>query len=115
MYIPLPDCPQVRAIHAYQAEQPDELALREGDVVKVLRKLPDGMFFVDILCNGDTMSLYCLTFRLIWQYALSQLNVKFLQFLLQKTFPSFISKGLEDGWNDIEVIVKKLFFDSNSK
>ena len=36
------DCPQVQAIHSYQAEQPDELTLREGDVIKVLRKLPDG-------------------------------------------------------------------------
>eukprot|EP00794_Sanderia_malayensis_P015273 gene15273-16849_t len=38
------DCPQVRAIHSYQSDQPDELTLREGEVIKVLRKLPDGWY-----------------------------------------------------------------------
>lgn len=36
------DCPQVQVIHPYQAEQSDEITLIEGDVIKVLRKLPDG-------------------------------------------------------------------------
>lgn len=36
------DCPQVQALHDYQAQQSDELSLVPGDVVNVLRKLPDG-------------------------------------------------------------------------
>jgi hypothetical protein len=36
------DCPQVHALHDYQAQQSDELSLVPGDVVNVLRKLPDG-------------------------------------------------------------------------
>ena len=36
------DCPQVQAIHPYIAQQSDELTLMEGDVISVLRKLPDG-------------------------------------------------------------------------
>ena len=36
------DCPQVQVIHQYIAQQPDELTLMEGDVISVLRKLPDG-------------------------------------------------------------------------
>lgn len=36
------DCPQVSAIHAYTAIQPDELSLQAGDVVKVLKKTSDG-------------------------------------------------------------------------
>ena len=36
------DCPQVHALHNYQAQQSDELSLVPGDVVNVLRKLPDG-------------------------------------------------------------------------
>lgn len=36
------DCPQVNALHNYTAQQPDELSLYEGDVINVLRKLPDG-------------------------------------------------------------------------
>jgi len=36
------DCPQVQVIHPYAAQQPDELTLLEGDVISVLRKLPDG-------------------------------------------------------------------------
>lgn len=48
------DCPQVQAIHSYQAEQPDELTLREGDVIKVLRKLPDGWYEGLHLTDGQT-------------------------------------------------------------
>jgi neuronal guanine nucleotide exchange factor len=36
------DCPQVQAVHAYTARQPDELSLEVADVVNVMRKLPDG-------------------------------------------------------------------------
>lgn len=36
------DCPQVNALHNYTAQQPDELSLYEGDVINVLKKLPDG-------------------------------------------------------------------------
>ena len=38
------DCPQVRAIHSYHSEQPDEINLQEGEIIKVLRKLPDGEY-----------------------------------------------------------------------
>ena len=36
------DCPQVNALYNYSAQQPDELSLYEGDVINVLKKLPDG-------------------------------------------------------------------------
>lgn len=36
------DCPQVKAMHPYQAGQPDELGLARGDVVNVYRKMADG-------------------------------------------------------------------------
>ena len=36
------DCPQVQAIYDYHSEQPDELSLERGDIVKVLRKMADG-------------------------------------------------------------------------
>lgn len=38
------DCPQVIAKHAYENNEPDVLNLDIGDVVNVIRKLPDGMF-----------------------------------------------------------------------
>lgn len=41
MVFPL-DCPQVQVIHDYTPQQPDELALHEGDVINVQRKLTDG-------------------------------------------------------------------------
>ncbi|XP_001631658.3 rho guanine nucleotide exchange factor 26 isoform X5 [Nematostella vectensis] len=46
------DCPQVQAIHNYTPQQPDELALHEGDVINVLRKLPDGWYHGERLCDG---------------------------------------------------------------
>lgn len=36
------DCPRVVAITFYEAIQEDELCLHEGDMVDVLRKMPDG-------------------------------------------------------------------------
>ena len=36
------DCPQVQAVFDYKAQQPDELDLQRGDVVKVYRKMADG-------------------------------------------------------------------------
>lgn len=36
------DCPQVQAIFDYHGQQPDELDLQRGDVVKVYRKMADG-------------------------------------------------------------------------
>ena len=41
-YLWFVDCPQVNALHNYTAQQPDELSLYEGDVINVLKKLPDG-------------------------------------------------------------------------
>ncbi|KAF0291101.1 Rho guanine nucleotide exchange factor 26 [Amphibalanus amphitrite] len=38
------DCPQVQAVHPYTAQQPDELTLQIGDVMKVHRKVPDGWY-----------------------------------------------------------------------
>lgn len=40
------DCPQVSAVHSYTAVQPDELSLHAGDVVKVLKKTTDGIYFL---------------------------------------------------------------------
>lgn len=39
------DCPQVLANHTYTASQPDELSLQLGDVVNVLRKMADGLYW----------------------------------------------------------------------
>ncbi|KAK5978750.1 hypothetical protein GCK32_016411 [Trichostrongylus colubriformis] len=36
------DCPQAVAVHCYNKNQDDELALEVGDMVNVLRKMPDG-------------------------------------------------------------------------
>lgn len=46
------DCPQVTALHNYSAQQPDELSLYEGDVINVLKKLPDGWYHGERLCDG---------------------------------------------------------------
>ena len=40
--VPTLDCPQVQAVFDYHAQQPDELSLVRGDVVKVYRKMADG-------------------------------------------------------------------------
>lgn len=42
LFPPSPDCPQVQAVYDYHAQQPDELDLERGDVVKVYRKMADG-------------------------------------------------------------------------
>ncbi len=47
----LPDCPQVQAVYDYEAQQPDELDLQCGEVIKVYRKMADGM---DSLFTADT-------------------------------------------------------------
>ncbi|CAB3386457.1 Hypothetical predicted protein [Cloeon dipterum] len=47
------DCPQVQAIHAYVAQQPDELSLEVADVVNVLRKLPDGWYQGERIRDGE--------------------------------------------------------------
>nr|CDJ97049.1 Dbl homology (DH) and Pleckstrin homology and Src homology-3 domain containing protein [Haemonchus contortus] len=39
------DCPQAVAVHCYNKNQDDELPLEVGDMVNVLRKMPDGWFF----------------------------------------------------------------------
>lgn len=36
------DCPQMIAIYEFTASQPDELSLSIGDMVNVLKKIPDG-------------------------------------------------------------------------
>ncbi|XP_044008400.1 ephexin-1 [Aphidius gifuensis] len=38
------DCPQVVTLHSYSPNQPDELSFQPGEVIKVLRKLPDGWY-----------------------------------------------------------------------
>ena len=45
------DCPQVQAVYDYQAQQPDELSLMRGDVVKVYRKMADGKLTYYITSN----------------------------------------------------------------
>ena len=39
------DCPQAVAVHPYTATQEDELALEPGDLINILRKMPDGKFW----------------------------------------------------------------------
>ncbi|XP_028394299.1 rho guanine nucleotide exchange factor 5-like isoform X2 [Dendronephthya gigantea] len=46
------DCPQVQAVHDYQAQQSDELSLVPGDVVNVLRKLSDGWYEGERIRDG---------------------------------------------------------------
>ena len=43
------DCPQMQAIHPYQAQQSDELSLDISDVVNVLKKTPDGILLPILL------------------------------------------------------------------
>ncbi|KAF4527013.1 hypothetical protein B566_EDAN001560 [Ephemera danica] len=47
------DCPQVQAVHAYTARQPDELSLEVADVVNVMRKLPDGWYQGERIRDGE--------------------------------------------------------------
>ncbi|KAJ1354139.1 hypothetical protein KIN20_010973 [Parelaphostrongylus tenuis] len=39
------DCPQAVAVHSYNKNQDDELSLEVGDMVNILRKMPDGWFY----------------------------------------------------------------------
>uniref|UniRef100_A0A8R1E0Q3 Uncharacterized protein n=1 Tax=Caenorhabditis japonica TaxID=281687 RepID=A0A8R1E0Q3_CAEJA len=39
------DCPQAVVVHSYQPSQNDELALRIGDTLNILRKMPDGWLY----------------------------------------------------------------------
>lgn len=48
------DCPQVTALHNYNACQPDELSLSRGDVINVLRKMTDGWYHGERLRDGQT-------------------------------------------------------------
>lgn len=36
------DCPQAVAVHRYSPGQEDELPLEKGDLINILRKMPDG-------------------------------------------------------------------------
>ncbi|KAK0160677.1 hypothetical protein PV328_008062 [Microctonus aethiopoides] len=47
------DCPQVMALYSYTPCQPDELSLQPGDVINVLRKLPDGWNVGEKLVGGE--------------------------------------------------------------
>uniref|UniRef100_A0A914Z7E3 DH domain-containing protein n=2 Tax=Panagrolaimus superbus TaxID=310955 RepID=A0A914Z7E3_9BILA len=40
------DCPQAVGVHHYSANQEDELELEPGDLINILRKMPDGKFFL---------------------------------------------------------------------
>uniref|UniRef100_A0A903Z0E2 Guanine nucleotide exchange factor tim n=1 Tax=Anopheles minimus TaxID=112268 RepID=A0A903Z0E2_9DIPT len=46
------DCPQVIAVHPYQAQQPDELDLDIKDVVNVHRKMADGWYEGERIRDG---------------------------------------------------------------
>ncbi|KAH8366065.1 hypothetical protein KR093_008829 [Drosophila rubida] len=46
------DCPQVTAQHSYKSDEPDVLQLEQGDVVNVLRKLPDGWYQGERIRDG---------------------------------------------------------------
>ncbi|XP_074031273.1 ephexin isoform X2 [Leptinotarsa decemlineata] len=47
------DCPQMKALHNYNACQPDELSLSKGDVINVLRKMNDGWYHGERLRDGQ--------------------------------------------------------------
>jgi len=47
------DCPQVRVVSEYHAIQEDELDLDVGDVINVLRKMPDGWYEGERLRDGE--------------------------------------------------------------
>ncbi|KAI1707214.1 rhoGEF domain-containing protein [Ditylenchus destructor] len=46
------DCPQAIAVHTYEASQEDELSLENGDLVNILRKMPDGWFYGERTRDG---------------------------------------------------------------
>ncbi|KAI1716135.1 rhoGEF domain-containing protein [Ditylenchus destructor] len=46
------DCPQAIAVHTYDASQEDELSLENGDLVNILRKMPDGWFYGERTRDG---------------------------------------------------------------
>ncbi|KAK0395033.1 hypothetical protein QR680_001077 [Steinernema hermaphroditum] len=46
------DCPQAVAVHTYTALQEDELSLEIGDMVNILRKMPDGWFYGERTQDG---------------------------------------------------------------
>ncbi|RVE54985.1 hypothetical protein evm_000352 [Chilo suppressalis] len=48
------DCPQVAALYAYHAAQPDELSLAEGDVVNVTRKTSEGWYYGERTRDGES-------------------------------------------------------------
>ncbi|VDK80833.1 unnamed protein product [Litomosoides sigmodontis] len=55
------DCPQAVAVHQYSPNQEDELPLEKGDLINILRKMPDGWFYgerVRDLCSGWFPSSY---------------------------------------------------------
>ncbi|CAG0902316.1 unnamed protein product [Darwinula stevensoni] len=47
------DCPQMQAVHPYQAQQSDELSLDISDVVNVLKKTPDGWYQGERIRDGE--------------------------------------------------------------
>ncbi|VDM95227.1 unnamed protein product [Thelazia callipaeda] len=46
------DCPQAVAVHRYSSGQEDELTLEKGDLINVLRKMPDGWLFGERVRDG---------------------------------------------------------------
>ncbi|KIH62019.1 RhoGEF domain protein [Ancylostoma duodenale] len=48
------DCPQAVAVHTYNKNQDDELSLEVGDMVNILRKMPDGWFFGEKTNDGQS-------------------------------------------------------------
>ncbi|KAK6733972.1 hypothetical protein RB195_017628 [Necator americanus] len=48
------DCPQAVAVHTYNKNQDDELSLEVGDMVNILRKMPDGWFFGERSSDGQS-------------------------------------------------------------
>ncbi|VDK41943.1 unnamed protein product [Anisakis simplex] len=55
------DCPQAAAVHNYTASQEDELSLQKGDIVNILRKMPDGWYYGERVrdsCGGWFPSSY---------------------------------------------------------
>lgn len=49
------DCPQATVVHAYAASQEDELSLEKGDLINILRKMPDGTDFLRFLLHANSL------------------------------------------------------------
>uniref|UniRef100_A0A914SKN1 SH3 domain-containing protein n=1 Tax=Parascaris equorum TaxID=6256 RepID=A0A914SKN1_PAREQ len=79
------DCPQAAAVHKYTASQEDELSLEKGDLINILRKMPDGLN-----CCTQSFGLTYLSLMLQHDVTLSSYVKSFLKTKLFDDFRSAI-------------------------